>query len=127
MHFKVVKYLGEGNFVDVFQVMPTGNAECTGESYALKRYDLRSRLAAQCALKEHAILKIIATERSHTCFLTNLHYSTFQNGSPMLFLTMGSGYDLSDLIGCYQSGYLQFRCHNVRINTGICTRIRRGN
>ena len=95
--FKVTKCVGIGSYSDVFEVIACDNAGAN-ESYALKRFNLRNSKAADCALREHRILKRLSMENSQSPFLTALFFSIFSHGFPMLFLTYASGFDLQDVL-----------------------------
>ena len=96
----MVKTLRKGKFSDLLEVTSCDESDVMRENYSLKKIYLISDKAVQCALREHRCLKLIATLKFKASFLTTLFYSTFQNGSPMLFLTRGSGLNISHLIEC---------------------------
>ena len=95
--FKVTKCVGIGSYSDVVKVIACDNADAN-ESYALKSFSLRNSKAADCALREHRILKRLSMENSQSPFLTALFFSIFSYGFPMLFLTYASGFDLQDVL-----------------------------
>ena len=99
--FTIVKCLGEGNYSEVFEVISTHAMNAT-ESYAMKRFNLVNKESLHCAQREFRILKRIANTRSRSNFLTTIFYSTFLYGSPLFFLTKGSGFNLTHLLNCYR-------------------------
>ena len=95
--FRVDKFLGDGSFSTVFGAI-SRRGEDVGQSYALKRFHGQDDESVKCALREHHILTRVAMETEHATFLPTLFYGFVLDKSPILVVSEGSGFDLSDVL-----------------------------
>lgn len=95
--FKLIKFLGTGNFSLVYEV--TSNRDCDrNQTYAMKRFFLQDSFAINGAIREQHVLRRLASNVSKSPFLETLYYSFLHNDLPVLILSKGSGFDLFDII-----------------------------
>ena len=95
--FKLVKFIGQGRFSMVFEVISTSEID-KDKPYVLKRFYLQNPKAVKCALREQRILRRISMADLQQPFLETLFYSFCRSEMPALVLSRASGIDLCDIL-----------------------------